>query len=63
MRANDMRAWLVMDPTWAAGSVPERRDASAAAPVTRDGFGLLLDSAATGGDSAFIGICFDIDNR
>jgi hypothetical protein len=57
-----MRPWLVKDPNWTPGYVPEA-DESMAAPMTRDALGRLLDSAAASGDSAFIGICFDINDH
>ena len=59
MKRRDMRPWFVNDPTYTPGYVPHPEE-DVAAPMKRDGFGQLLDSAALSGDSAFIGVCFDL---
>ena len=62
MKSNDLRPWIVNEENWTRGYVPAAED-EAARPVTREAFALLLDSAAVSGDSAFVGVCFDIGNE
>jgi hypothetical protein len=59
MKAKDLRPWVVNDPTWTPGYVAPSGE-SIANDVPPGGFEQLLDSAAAAGDSAFIGVCFDI---
>ena len=60
MSSQDLRPFVVEDPYWNPGYAPAQ-PAADAAQVPREGFELLLDSAAISGDSAFIGVCFDLD--
>jgi hypothetical protein len=50
----------VNDPTWTPGYVaPSGQAIPARVPL--GGLERLLDSAAASGDSAFVGVCFDIE--
>jgi len=62
VKARDLRPWFVNDATWTPGYVAPPNDA-VPANVTREGLGRLLDSAAASGDSAFLDVCFDVDNK
>jgi len=58
--ARDMRAWMVKDPYWTPGYVP-RAEEKTPARMPLEALGNLLDAAAFGGDSAFVGVCFDLE--
>ena len=61
MKGQDLRPWLVQDPTWTrTPSAPPEE--AATARMDLDGVERLLQSAATAGDSAYIGICFDFES-
>jgi len=59
MKDRDMRHWLVRDNPWSP-AYDERFPARPAVHVSPEALGQLLDSAAFAGDSAFLGICFDL---
>jgi len=59
MKPNDMRPFVIRDAYWNPGYVPVEQD-EPAAPMPLASLEQLLDSAAFAGDSAYIGLCFDI---
>ena len=61
VKAQDLRPFVIEDSYWNPGYAPAKLAEDAPALVPREGFELMLDSAAISGDSAFIGVCFDLD--
>jgi len=62
MKTRDLRAWFVNDSNWTPGYVAQLSD-EAPASVSREGIEKLLDACAVTGDSAYLDVCFDIDNE
>ena len=62
MKAQNLRPWIVQDATWTRGYVAPPSE-EVPVRVQLEGFERLLESAAVSGDSAFIGICFDLDTQ
>jgi len=60
MQGRDMRPWLVKDPHWTPGYVPQPEEKTPTR-MPLEALGKLLDAAAFGGSSAFASICFDVD--
>ena len=61
MKAQDLRPWIVQDATWTRGYAPTAEELPVRMPL--EGFERLLESAAVSGDSAYIGVCFDLDTQ
>ena len=59
MKPRDLRPWYVNDPVWTPGYVAQPEE-TLPREVPLEGFEQLLESAAFAGDSAFIGVCFEI---
>ena len=63
MKARDLRPFVVQDPHWTPGYVTPADEPVVPTAVTLQGFEGLLNAAASTGDSAFIGVCFDLDGE
>ena len=63
MKTPDLRPFVVQDPNWTPGYVPPPVEQAPCARMTLDGLKRLLDAAASSGDSAFVGLCFELENR
>ena len=62
VKARDLRPWFVNDRNFTPGYMPPP-DEHAPARVTIEGMERLLDSAAVAGDSAYLGVCFELENQ
>ena len=62
MQARDMRTWMVKDPHWTTGYVPQPEEKTPAR-MSLHALERLLDAAAIGGTSAFADVFFDVDSR